>query len=209
MKKILIATAALLISSVAWMAMIREPLPEIPEILRPVSDEVPFDFQITSMNYNSVEMGLQRKVGGKDLFVHFGMDNAFKTGRSGLVLKGLSGRPSLAGGMSAQKYLNDENRKKQNENDFSAFMKDRSGKNLTTYKFNQMLEEGRDGNTYMLIAYNGPTMNMIQTLDIQRPVTLPKHISQLFSDEGIIQFKRGKVAFDTQAKGFHIPVEIR
>ena len=61
----------------------------------------------------------------------------------------------------------------------------------------------------MLVAYNGPEMNMIQTLDIPRPVTLPKYISDKFTDKGIVQFKRGKVAFDNRVKGFHIPVEIR
>ncbi len=209
MKNILIAIAALLISSVAWMAMIREPLPEIPEILRPVSDEVPFDFQITSMTASSVEMGLKQKVGGKDMFVKFSMSNAFKTGRPGLVLNGLGSRKSLSGGMSAQKYMQEESKSQDKKKGFGDFMRDRRGRSVTTYKLLQMLEEGQDGKTYMLVAHNGPDMNLIQTLEIPRPVTLPKYISEKFTDQGIIQFKRGKAAFDNRVKGFHIPVEIR
>lgn len=209
MKNILIAIAALLISSVAWMAMIREPLPEIPEIIRPLSEEVPFDFQITSMTASSVEMGLRQKVSGRDMFVKFSMSNAFKTGRPGLILNGLGGRKSLSGGMSAQKYLQEESKSTDKKKGFGDFMRDRRGRSVTTYKLNQMLEEGRDGKTYMLVAHNGPDMNLIQTLEIPRPVTLPKYISQKFTDKGIIQFRPGKVAFDNGAKGFHIPVEIR
>ncbi len=209
MKNVLIATVAVLISSAAWMAMIREPLPEIPEILRPVSDEVPFDFQITSMTASSVEMGLQQKVSGRDMYVKFSMSNAFKTGRPGLVLNGIGGRKSLSGGMSAQKYMQEESKSREKKKGFGDFMRDRRGRSVTAYKFRQMLEEGRDGKTYMLVAYNGPEMNMIQTLEIPRPITLPKYISDKFTDKGIVQFKQGKVAFDSRVKGFHIPVEIR
>lgn len=48
-----------------------------------------------------------------------------------------------------------------------------------------------------------------QTLEVPRPVTLPEHVSRLFVEKGIIQFKPGTVAFDSQSKGFYIPVEIR
>ena len=52
-------------------------------------------------------------------------------------------------------------------------------------------------------------MEMIQTLEIPRPVTLPAHISKQFIDKGIIQFQPGTVAFDGKIKGFYIPVTIR
>ena len=118
-----LAILATLAGALLWMGLVREPLPEIPEILGPVSKEVPFDFMIQSMDYNSVELGLKRSVKGKNMFVKFSMDNAFKTGRAGLVLNGISGQSSMSG-MSANKYLDDPKRKQDKGKDFSDYMKD-------------------------------------------------------------------------------------
>lgn len=202
-----ITLLVLITGIIGWMGLVREPLPPIPEISRVVSNEVSFDFSIESMNYNKVELALDQKIKGKGMFIQFGMANAWKTGRAGLVLNGISGRSSLSG-MSPQKYLDDPKRKEQKSKDFSDFMKDRSGRSLSGYSFNQKLVEGQGGQPYMLISYNGPAMEMIQTLEIPRPITLPAHVSSLFTEKGIIQFKPGTVSFDGKSKGFYIPVQI-
>lgn len=112
-------------------------------------------------------------------------------------------------GMSPQNYLHDEKRKGNSGKDFSHFMKDRRGQSINTYAFRQALVEGRSGEILMRMSYNGPAMEMIQSLEIPRPVTRPAHISQLFTRNGIIQFQPGTVAFDSKIKGFYIPVAVR
>ena len=111
--------------------------------------------------------------------------------------------------MSPKSYLNDSNREKKGGKDFSDFMKDNKGKNVSTYSFVQTLVEDKKGETYLRMSYAGPAMDMIQTLEIPRPVTVPAHISRKFTSEGIIQFQPGTVAFDPKIKGFYIPVLIR
>jgi hypothetical protein len=204
-----ISVLAILTGILCWMGLVRQPLPPVPEISRTLSKEVPFEFSIKSMNYKSVEFGLNKQAKGKDMFIQFSMANAWKTGRPGLVLNGINARSNFSGGMSAQKYLDDSKRKGKESKDFSDFMKDKSGKSVSTYRFKQTLVEGKGGETFMLIAYDGPAMEMIQTLEVPRPVTLPAHISQLFVDKGIIQFQPGTVAFDNRNQGFYIPVKVR
>src|SRR5690606_9743695 len=111
---------------------------------------------------------LKEKVGGKGMFVHFSMANAWKSGRPGLLLQGMSASSGLRG-MSARKYLDDPKRKENKGKDFSDFMQDNAGKPVSAYQFKQTLVEGRNGQTFMLIAYNGPAMEMIQTLEVPRP----------------------------------------
>lgn len=204
-----ISILAILTGIICWMGMVRKPLPPVPEITATISEEVPFDFSIGSMDARSVEFALNRGGKGKGMYVNFSMANAFKTGRAGLVLNGINTRSTLTRGMSAQSYLDDSKRKAKGERDFSNFMKDKRGKTVSTYRFKQTLVEGKGNKTYMLIAYNGPAMEMIQTLEIPRPVTLPPYISQMFTEKGNIQFMPGTVSFDSSSKGFYIPVQIR
>ena len=52
-------------------------------------------------------------------------------------------------------------------------------------------------------------MEMLQTLEIAHPITLPAHISHQFTEDGIIQFEPGTVTMDKKINGFYIPVTIR
>ncbi|MEZ4993992.1 MAG: hypothetical protein R2824_26440 [Saprospiraceae bacterium] len=88
-------------------------------------------------------------------------------------------------------------------------MKDKSGRSVSGYSFRQTLVEEKSGKVFMRLSYNGPAMEMIQSLEIPHPVTVPAHISKQFTDKGNIQFQRGTVAFDSKIKGFYIPVEIK
>ena len=197
------------VASLAWMGFIREPLPPTPEIVDILSEEVPFHFSIHRMNYKSLELSLQEKIEGKGLYAKFTMANPWKTGRAGLVLNGVQATSNFRGGMSPKNYLEDEKRKSAKTKDFSDFMRDKKGKSVTSYSFKQTLLEGKSGAQFMLVSYAGSAMEMIQTLRIDRPVTLPAHISRKFVPKGIIQFQSGTVAFDRKSKGFHIPVKIR
>lgn len=209
MKKFAFLLAVLLAGCLAWMGFVREPLPPIPEISAVLSEEVKLDFDINTMNYSGVEFRMKNRMQGKGMYVQFKMDNAWKTGRPGLVLTGVKGNSSFSNGMSPKSYLNDEKRKGKSGKDFSDFMKDRRGNNLSSYSFRQTLVEERSGKKYMQISYSGPAAEMIQTLRIPRPVTIPAHVSRQFIPKGIIQFQPGTVAFDRRSNGFYIPVVIR
>ncbi|MCB0846992.1 MAG: hypothetical protein KDE26_27265 [Bacteroidetes bacterium] len=209
MKKISITLLFLLIAGTAWMGFVREPLPPVPEICNALSEEVPLNFGINSMNASGLELSMNQKIGGKGMYVQFSMNKAWKTGRPGLVLNGIKPISGFSGGMAPQKYLNEKGKGNGQGKDFSDFMKDKSGKSISSYTFKQTLVEGTDGKSYMKMTYDGPTMEMIQTLEIPRPVTLPAHVSKQFIDKGIIQFQPGTVAFDGKIKGFYIPVTVR
>ena len=202
MKRAGLILGLVVIANIAWMGLVRSPLPPIPEIRSALSKEVPFSFSINSMTYTGLEFSLNEKIGGKGMYVQFGMANAWKSGRAGLVLQGIKAQGGMKGGMSRDKYLNDQKRKEESGKDFSDFMKDGRGRSLSTYSFNQTLVEGKSGKPYMLVAYDGPAMEMIQTLEVPRPVTLPAHISRQFIDKGIIQFQPGTMTLDSKVQGF-------
>jgi hypothetical protein len=209
MKRIPFFVLAFILINLAWMGFIREPLPPIPEITKPISEKVNMKFSINSMNYSGLELALNEQTGGKGMYVQFKMANAWKTGRVGLVVAGIKTRSDFKNGMSPKKYLNDTNRKVKEGKDFSNFMKDNRGNSIHLYSLQHTLVEGKSGKNYMQMSYNGPSMEMLQTIQITRPVTVPAHISRKFIAKGIIQFQPGTVAFDNKIKGFNIPVVIR
>lgn len=209
MKKVLIAVALIIAGSITWMAFVRKPLPPVPVIVAVLGDEVPLNFSINNMDLTEIELGMTKPVEGKGLFAQFQMGNSFKTGRAGLVLKGMREIPENKGGMKPDKYLSNSKRKEGGDRDFGNFMKDNKGAVVNTYTFRQTLVKGADGNTYMRMTYDGPEMEMIQLLEIPHPVTLPAHISRLFAEKGIIQFQPGMVTLDEKVAGFYIPVVIR
>lgn len=209
MKKIGFFIIAFILTNLGWMGFVREPLPSIPTICAEISDEVGFDFSINTMDYSGLEFSLDDKVDGKGMYVEFKMNNAWKTGRSGLVVNGIKTKSNFKKGVSPKKYLEDKKRPKKGGKDFSNFMKDKKGKSVSKYTFKQTLVEGENGKKFIRMTYNGSEMEMIQTLEIPHPITLPSHISRKFISKGIIQFQRGLVTFDHKVKGFYIPVLIR
>lgn len=116
---------------------------------------------------------------------------------------------NLTNGMSPKAYLNDKQREAKGGKDFSDFMKDNRGSSVSTYTFENTLVEGTSGEYFLRMSYDGPAMEMLQTLEIRRPVTVPGHISRQFVSKGVIQFQPGTVAFDSKIRGFYIPVVIR
>lgn len=209
MKRTLIFITAFILINLGWMGFIRKPLPPIPNICAEISEEVGFDFSINTMDYAGLELSLNDKVEKKGMYVEFKMNNAWKTGRPGLVVNSIKAESSFNKGMSPKKYLEDKKRPKKGNKDFSDFMKDNKGKPVSTYTFKQTLVEDENGKTFMRMSYDGSEMEMIQTLEIPHPITLPAHISRKFNPTGILQFQRGVVTFDNKIKGFYIPVVIR
>lgn len=205
MKKIVLGIAVLVLLCLGWMGFVREPLPPIPSIRAELSKEVRLDFNVSAVDESGIELESKDKSEGRGMYVQFQMNNAWKTGRPGLVLKGIRTGPGLRNGMSQKEYLE----KGDSGKDFSSVLKDKGGNSISTYSFQQTLVEGNDGKTYMKMTYAGPSTEMIQTLDVAQPVTVPAPVSRQFVDKGIIQFQPGVVAFDSGIKGFYIPVVIR
>ncbi len=210
-KKALIVTGSLLIGAIIWMAFVRKPLPPIPEVNKAISQKVDMNFSIATMELSGLELELNNKPEGKAMYVAFGMGNAFATGRAGLVLKHIGQQPSMKGKMKPDEYLADDKRKnnKGKGRDFSDFMEDNKGRKVSKYSFSHTLVEGKDGNNYMQMTYNGTDMNMIEQLELPRPFTIPAHVSKQFVEKGNIQFNKGTYALDKKTGSFMIPVTIR
>ncbi|MCB0705193.1 MAG: hypothetical protein KDC34_07775 [Saprospiraceae bacterium] len=206
MKRILIFIAAFILLNLAWMGFVRDPLPAIPSICAEISDEVRFDFSINTMDYSGLEFSLKDKVDGKGMFIEFKMNNAWETGRPGLVVNQINTASNFEKRMSPEKYLEDQKRPKKGGRDFSNFMKDNSGRSVSTFTFKQRLVEDENGKLFMRMSYEGSAMEMIQTLEIPRAITIPTHISRRFNSTGTLQFQPGVVAYDSKIKGFYIPV---
>ena len=209
MKKAAVLLAAFVLLNLLWMGFVRQPLPPRPEICAERSDNVKFNFAINTMDLSGVELSLNDKFDGKGMYVQFKMGNAWKNGRTGLVLQGIKANSNFRNGMSPRDYLENPGRRGQGGKDFSSFMQDNRGKSVTTYTFQQQLVEGSGGQTFLKMSYDGPAMEMIQSLEIPHPVTVPAHISRQFIPEGIIQFQPGTVGFDNSIRGFYIPVVVR
>jgi hypothetical protein len=209
MKKLALFLFVIIAASLVWMGLVREPLPPIPEITKEVSPKVKFDFQINTMDLSGVELGLKNNIQGKGLYTQFKMNNAFKTGRPGLILTGMNANSNFKNGMSRKAYLDNPSRKNKKGKDFSDFMKDKQGKEVSTYSFQQVLAEDSSGKLYLQMGYDGPAMEMLQTLEIPHPITVPAHISKQFIEKGVIQFQKGTLPFDKKINGFNIPVVIK
>ena len=209
MRRILLFTILFLLANIAWMGFVREPLPPTPEIVEALSPKMPLRFAINKMDYSGVELMLDKRATGQPMFAKFQMSNAWKTGRSGLVLQGIGGASAMKQAMSPQKYVADPKRKAKKSKDFTAFMKDRGGRGITSYTLNHTLVKGKDGRQYMQMTYSGPPMEMIQMLQIPRPITVPGHLARKFVPKGTLQFQRGTVAFDKRINGFNVPVIVK
>ncbi|MEZ4886753.1 MAG: hypothetical protein R3E32_18640 [Chitinophagales bacterium] len=211
MKKVGFFIAGLILLSLSWIGFVREPLPPIPQIAADVSEEVALDFSINSMNKTGIELAMNEKVKGEGMYVQFRMADVFETGRLGLVLYGIKTTSDFKNGVSPKGYMKSEKPAAVNKKgkDLTIFMKDKQGKDISNYSFSQKLVKGKDGQTYMQMTYNGPAVEMLQTLEVARPITLPAPISRKFLPKGIIQFMPGTVALDPKIKGFYIPVAIK
>jgi hypothetical protein len=209
MKKFIFILTGLILFSLAWIGFVREPLAPIPVICSEISEEVDLKFSINTMDYTGLELSMNDKVEGKGMYVQFKMANVWKTGRPGLVLNGIKPNKNFKNGMTPKEYLKDEKRKEKEGKDFSDFMIDKKGKSVTTYTFKQTLVEGENGQTFMRMIYDGPEMDMIQTLEIPHPITIPTHISGKFAPKKIIQFQPGTITLDKKIKGFFIPVVVK
>ena len=206
MKKVTFSIFGLFLIGLIWMGFVREPLTPIPVIETKISEEVKLDFSINSMNTSGLEFALNGALKNQGMYLQFKMNNAWKTGRSGLVLTNMNSKSSFKNGMTPAIYKEQQQQKNSSDPDFRHFMKDKNGKSVNTYSFKQQLVVGKDAKKYLLIAYDGPEMAMIQTLKIPKALTLPDYISSQFVTEGSIQFQPGTFTFDKETNGFYIPI---
>ena len=84
----------------------------------------------------------------------------------------------------------------------------KNGVVIITYRGSATSEIREDGKLYMKMVYNGPSMPLIQSLKISRPMPVPEKLSRRFTKDGQVQLNAGTVYLDKNINGFWIPVSI-
>ena len=204
MKKILLSACGLIVLSLVWLGFNRAPLPPTPDIERTVGNEVKLRFKMNKVDYTNVELALSE--GGDNLFVQFSVSDAWKGGRIGLVVDGMT-TSSTSKGKKPGDYEKDENRAKKGK-DFGQFMKDKKGKPVQFYTFVQQVAEGKDGKTYLKMSYEGADVPMLDILEVKKPVTIPTNITKRFGLDKGVQLEAGSAAFDKEINGFWLPIKL-
>jgi hypothetical protein len=204
MKKVLLTVAVLVVASLVWLGFHRAPLPPTPEIERTLGKEVKLKFKMNKVHYSNVELALAE--GKDDLFVQFGVSDAWKGGRIGLTVEGMTGK-SKAKGMKPSDYEKDEKRASKGK-DFGQFMKDKKGKPVQFYTFIQEVAEGKDGKMYLKMTYDGPDVPMLDLLEVKTPVTIPTNIAKRFGLDKGLQLEPGTASFDKSINGFWLPIKL-
>lgn len=204
MKKYLLLSLVLIIACTIWFGFNRAALPEVPSICGELSKQVPLKFKIDKLSLSEIEL---RLAGSEDLFILFQMTGPWKTGKPGLIMKSADKTSKLAKGMTPEKYKVEKSRAGKDSEDFGQFMKDKKGKEVKSYTFNQTIVEEKSGKVFMKMAYEGPDVPMIQLLELSEQMVLPSHISKKFSKSGKVVFLPGSYRFDKAINGFYIGLD--
>ena len=205
MKKIVATAGVLVVACLVWLGFNRAPLPPTPEISRIISKQVKLKFKMNKVDYTNVELALDE--GRDNLFVQFSMSDAWKGGRIGLVVDGMT-EGSKSKGKSPSEYEKDSKSNSEDGKNFGQFMKDKKGKPVQHYTFLQEVAEGKDGKTYLKMTYDGPDVPMLDLLEVKSGVTVPPKIAKRFGLEKGIQLEPGTVAFDKSINGFWLPIRL-
>jgi hypothetical protein len=195
MKYRLIIFASIFLVIVAWVKINHETFPAPPDNFTVQSKTVNLKFKISNMDLNSVELALNEGSGANNYFCVFELSDGWKTGNFGMVLKDMS-ESSLLKGNSGRKP------------DISRFEKSNNGEKINFYSFDQTLVKDDKGLTYVQMCYAGAAMPLIQSLKIEKPIRLPRHIAARFVNNGNIEFQAGSFGLDSKINGFWIPVKI-
>ena len=92
--------------------------------------------------------------------------------------------------------------------DISHFEKSNNGEKINFYSFDQTLVQDDKGVSYIQMSYVGAPMPLIQSLKIEKPIRVPRHIAARFVNNGNIEFQAGNYGLDSKINGFWIPVKI-
>ena len=178
-----------------WIGVNHKTFPPPPDDYTEISKTVNLKFKVINKSVNSVEMALNEGQGSNNLYVLFELSDDWVKGNFGLVLKNMSDRASLRG--SSDKGA-----------DIGKFEKDNRGNKVSFYSFDQTLVKDDKGDTYIQMKYVGTSMPLIQSLEVEKDFTLPRHISARFVNNENIVFLSGEYGLDSRLKGFWIPVKI-
>jgi len=195
MKYRLIILASILLVTVAWVKINRITYPAPPSNVNQQSKTVNLKFKVSNMDMNSVELALNEGSGANNFFCVFELSDDWVKGNLGMVLKDMSDK-SLLKGNSGKKP------------DISQFEKSTNGEKLNFYSFDQTLVKDDKGVSYIQMVYVGAPIPLIQSLKIEKPIRLPRHIAARFVNNGNIEFQAGSYGLDTKINGFWIPVKI-
>lgn len=196
MKYNILFVAVIGLLALAWVKTNEEHFPPPPETYTEISKTVNLKFRIGAKDLNSVELALNRGQGPNNFYVLFDMSDKWASGHFGLVLRDMS---------ETSKLSNSSNKK----GDFSKFEKDNSGKKVDVYSFDQTIVKDENGATFMQFKYVGAPMPLIQSLKVEKSITLPRNIAARFVNKQDIELLPGSYGIDAGISGFWIPINIK
>jgi hypothetical protein len=196
MKYRIFLLAAILMISISWLRNDHEVLPSPPSNYSIIGKTVQLKFKVNKKSMNGVEFALNQGQGPNNFFLHFDLSADWAKGNFGLILKDMSEKSMLKSSSGL-------------EADIERFEKDNKGRKINYYQFDQTLVEDESGVFYMKMSYTGSSMPLIESLRIEKDLTLPRHISARFVNKSNLIFKAGTYGLDSEINGFWIPVDQR
>lgn len=214
MKKILFGVLALLITSASFISFHRTELPPPPVICAELSPKIPMNFKISKIDMTEVEVQLDAPGASEDFFMQLRMGDSWKGGRTGLKINGCSKRSRMKTGTTCSDFKHKMKKRKAAKtrrpakNDFTTFMASKRGQDVDVYEFEYTLTQGKDGILYLKKTYVGPDMPLLNVLEINESVPVPKFISKRFTKKGTLSFIPGNVGLDQRDNSYWIPVKL-
>ena len=193
MKNIIIVCILILSTVTACELFEKETFPEPPENFTVLSDTLSLEFKVNRMDGIGVELSLSEAADTNNLYFLFNLSSEWIKGIFGLVLKDVSGSPILQEDTGITP-------------DISRFEKDNQGNLVSTYPFNNLLVKDDEDVFFIMISYTGPAMPLIGSLEVEKYMSIPVHISEQFGIAEVVEFQTGKYGLDESINGFWIPV---
>jgi hypothetical protein len=197
MKKGIISIASLIFAGLMLLALIPPNYPPLPEIEKELSNPVTYAFKMNKIGLNQTEIShLDSK---KPLFLNLKLQGSWETKRPTLILSSISKNSRFSNGKKVKDY-----RTKMEGKDFSKFLKDNRGKQVQSYAFKNTLVLGKDKKQYLKIAYEGPSMPMVNTLILKERMAFPEFCQQDLKSQKHFSLQAGTYRLEKETNSFYI-----
>lgn len=192
MKKIIYLLLLPLLLTLVTMALVPADYPPLPEITEELSETVDYDFRISAMNTNSLElMHVNRS---QPMYFQFKLAGSWATKRPSLYLVSISQKPTLNGNAKPS----------ASTKGFGRFQKDNQGKVVNNFRFGISLVKGKGGKQYVKMAYKGPKMPMVGTLILEKDLKIPPFVSKRLGKSGLVHLKSGTFTLNEELLSFFV-----
>lgn len=174
-------------------ALNEDATPVAPEDRYYVKDNKPVDlkFQISQVSAEMVELSLNQGQGSQNLFFQFQLGSGWESGKSSLVMKGLSDKSKVKGNERAK---------------IARFEKDSKGKPVNFYTLRHTIVEDNKGQKFMEMSYIGAAMPLLDELVVEKDHEIPVSLTKRFGVDGLV-FKAGTYKIDKTINGFRIAIK--